>query len=121
MPTIPVNGMACGLPGALSVMYRIAVRVPESSAKNFTVMLQVLAGASEEPQVVVKVKSSLSDPLPLNTEMLVMLTVALPRLERVTVCVAVFPFGTVPKLMLLGEMLIAGCVTSIVTCAVAAM
>ncbi len=40
--------------------------MPESSAKNFTVMPQLLAAANDEPQVVVKVKSSLSEPRPVN-------------------------------------------------------
>ena len=39
------------------------MRVPESSALNLTVMPQFAPAANEEPQVVVKVKSSLSEPL----------------------------------------------------------
>ena len=62
-------------------------------------------------------KSSLS--VAFVTLILVKVTVAVPGLETVTVCLAVFPDETVPKLTLLGEIVIVGCVTTSVTCAVA--
>jgi hypothetical protein len=110
-------GTFCGLPAALSVSVRLAVRVPESSELNFTVTVQLLPAARDEPQELVAEKSSLS--LAFVTAILVKVTVAVPTLVTVTVAVAVFPDDTVPKFTLLGEILSAGCVTTSVTCAVA--
>ena len=103
----------------MSAIFRVAERVPESSELKVTVMLQLVPTAIDDPHPLVNEKSSLSVPFAIET--LVMFTVELPTLDRVTVCDAVLPDDTVPKLTLLGEMLIAGCVTTRVTCLLAVL
>jgi hypothetical protein len=47
----PVNGTVCGLPTALSVTLRVAVRVPLAVGLNVTVMVQLALAANELPHV----------------------------------------------------------------------
>jgi hypothetical protein len=56
VPT-PLSATFCGLPVALSLMLRAAVRVPEAAGLNVTLMLQLAPSANEVPQVWVCRKS----------------------------------------------------------------
>src|SRR5260370_741630 len=78
---VPVRLTDCGLPEALSVMFRVPVRVPEAVGVKVTLMLQLAPAATELPQVLVSAKSPLA-------EMLVRLSEALPVFESVTDCAA---------------------------------
>jgi hypothetical protein len=48
---IPLSGACCGLPAALSVTLRSAMRVPLAVGLNVTLMPQLAPGANELPQV----------------------------------------------------------------------
>jgi hypothetical protein len=48
---IPLSGTCCGLPAALSVTVRAAMRVPLAVGLNVTLMPQLAPGANELPQV----------------------------------------------------------------------
>ena len=50
VPT-PLSGTCCGLPEALSVTLRAAVRVPEVVGLNLMLIVQVAPAASEVPHV----------------------------------------------------------------------
>ena len=50
---IPLSGTVCGLPLALSVMLKAAVRVPEAVGLKVTLKVQLALAASELPQVLV--------------------------------------------------------------------
>lgn len=67
------------------MIFRVAVRVPESSALNVTAMLQLAPGFRDWLQEFLKLKSSLSHDDPHLIETLLMFKVALPGLETVTV------------------------------------
>ena len=77
----PVRLVVWGLPEALSVTVRVAVRVPVAVGLNVTLIVQLDAAATLVPQVLVCVKSPLLVPV---TAMLVMLNAVLPGLERVS-------------------------------------
>ena len=70
-----------GLPVALSVMARAAVRLPLAEGLKVTLMAQLEPAASELPQLFVCAKSLAFEP---KTAMLEMLKSALPELLRVT-------------------------------------
>ena len=58
VPTpVPVRGIICGLPLALSVMATEAARLPAELGVNVTLIVQLLPAATEAPQVLVSVKS----------------------------------------------------------------
>src|SRR2546425_6707724 len=78
---VPVRLAACGLPLALSVMSRAAVRVPLAVGVNVTLIVHWAPAATEVPQLLVCPKSPLLVPV---TATLLMLSVAVPVLERVT-------------------------------------
>ena len=48
---VPLSATVCGLPAALSLMLRDAVRVPDAVGLNVTLMLQLALAASELPHV----------------------------------------------------------------------
>jgi hypothetical protein len=48
---IPLRGTFCGLPAALSVTLKAAVRVPEAVGLNLMLIVQLAPAASELPQV----------------------------------------------------------------------
>jgi hypothetical protein len=54
---MPVRLIICGLPLALSVIVREAVRVPAELGVNVTLIVQLPPAATELPQVVVSGKS----------------------------------------------------------------
>ena len=78
---VPVNGIVWGLPGALSVTDRFAVREPVAAGRKVTLMLQFAPAARVAPQVVVLAKSAAF--VPVNA-MLVMLMVEFPVFDNVT-------------------------------------
>jgi hypothetical protein len=48
---VPGRGTICGLPLALSVTFRDALRAPTPVGPNFTLKVQLAAAAREAPQV----------------------------------------------------------------------
>ena len=48
---MPLSGTCCGLPAALSVTIRAAVRVPEAVGLNLMLIVQLAPAASEVPHV----------------------------------------------------------------------
>ena len=101
---IPLSGTCCGLPLALSVTVKLAVRLPVVEGLNVRLTVQLLAAAKELAQVVaVSGKSAASVPV---TAMLVMVNVVVPTLVSVTFLTAlVTPNATVPKFTGVGESL----------------
>ena len=80
---VPVSDTLCGLPAALSVRLRAAVRVPVAVGLNVILNVQLLPTAKLVVQVVVSLKSPLLVPVkdrPLKV------SVALPELVSVTFC-----------------------------------
>jgi hypothetical protein len=80
---VPEIDTDCGLPLALSVMLSEAVRAAVAEGVKSIALVHVPPAATDEPQVLVSVKSAESAPA---KAMLVMLKAALPVLFRVTVC-----------------------------------
>jgi len=80
---LPLNAAACGLPLALSVTATPALRVPVAVGLNVTLIVQLVPAARLAPQVWVWVKSPLLVPV---MAMPLMLSAALPALERVIDC-----------------------------------
>ena len=79
---VPLRLTVCGLPAALSVIARLAVRVPSAVGRKVTLMMQVALAASVVPQVVVREKSPALVPV---KPMLLMVMLPVPVLRRVTV------------------------------------
>ena len=101
----PESATDCGLPLALSVMLRAAVRVPLAAGVNKIAMVQVPPAATAGLQVSTSVKSVASAPVKV---MLEMLKLALPVLLRVTTCeVLTMSTASFPKERLVGERLAA--------------
>ena len=99
---MPVRVTACGLPAALSVMWRVAFNVPSLIAKNLTTIVQLFPGASEDPQKLIAVKSPESVPGPGVTDTFEIDTVRVPMLFTITFLDRILNGVTVPKLMLVG-------------------
>ena len=59
---VPVRATPCGLPGAVSITARFAMRDPPAVGVNFTLTVQVPTGAKAPPQLFVWVKSELFIP-----------------------------------------------------------
>jgi hypothetical protein len=78
---VPLRLADCGLPEALFVTLSVPVRAPKAVGVNVTWMVQLAAGASELPQLLVCPKSPLA-------AMLVIDSAAVPQLVNVTVCAA---------------------------------
>jgi hypothetical protein len=99
---VPVRPTVCGLPEALSLTLKLPVRVPDAVGVNVTLMVQFPPAARELPQLLVSAKSPLA-------MMLLIVRVALPVLESVTVCAAlVVPTVWLEKVSELGETLATG-------------
>ena len=77
---LPLNAAVCGLPLALSVTARLAVRVPVAVGLNVALIVQLVPAARLAPQVWVWMKSPLLVPV---MAMPLMLSAAVPVLERV--------------------------------------
>ena len=89
---------------ALSAIESEAKRLPEAMGLNVTAMVQLAPPATLDPQVLAWAKLVLAT-------MLVIVSVALPVLVRVTVCAAlVVPTLTLLKVKLAGESWTAGAV-----------
>ena len=77
---MPLNGSDCGLPVALSVIVKAAVRVPVADGVKVTVMVQLSFGASNVGQVLFTPKSPTSAPV---TEVDETIRLSAPVLVRV--------------------------------------
>src|ERR1700728_2356643 len=77
---MPVMVADCGEPAALSVTVMAAVRLPAEAGVKLTVMVQLAAAASDEPQVLVSPKLLVFAPV---TAMLVMASAVLPGFDSV--------------------------------------
>lgn len=100
---VPVNGMVCGLPEALSVKAMVPVRVPVVVGVNVTPTVHDRPAPKEDEQVFVAMAKS-----PVRTTE-VMFSEALPMLVNVRFCAAlVTPTVVEPKVKLVGEMLAIG-------------
>jgi len=80
--SVPVSGTDWGLPVALSVMLREAVRVPFQCRVKVSVTVQLSPAATEVPQLFVCLKSFRFVPV---MAIEVMVSAALPELVKVTV------------------------------------
>jgi hypothetical protein len=105
---VPVNDTVWGLPLALSVMERLAVRLFLFVGVKVTLRVQLDPAATLVPQVFVWLKSPLFVPV---IVMLVMLSDAVPVLDKVTTWAALLvPSNWVPNVSVAGERLTAGAV-----------
>jgi len=103
---VPERLTACGLPLALSVMLSEAARLPAAEGVNSTAIVQLAPALTELPQVLVWEKSPALVPVKAR---LVILTLVLPVLVRVTACdELVTSTGWLPKARLLTERLTVG-------------
>ena len=82
---MPVSATVCGLPAELSDTEMLACRVPDAVGLKVTLIAQLVAAASELPQLLVSAKSPLLVPVML---MLLIVNVALPELLSVTMLAA---------------------------------
>jgi hypothetical protein len=82
---VPDKGTVWGLPVALSVMVIVPGWLPEAVGVNVTLMVQLLPTAREAGQVSVWAYCALAT-------MLVMFSVTVPELVRVTDCAALVVF-----------------------------
>jgi len=98
---VPVKAMLCGDPEALSVIVTAALRAPPVTGAKCPWMLQLAPTATLVPQVFPNANEEASAPV---TAMLVMVSVWLPVLVRVTYCDAVaVPIGDEPNERLVVE------------------
>lgn len=103
---MPLKVIVWGLPLALSVMLTDALRAPAAVGVNVTLIEQLAAAATLDPQVFVCAKSPEFVPVRV---VFVMLRVAVPLLVRVTLCAElVVPIFCEVKVRLLDERLTAG-------------
>jgi hypothetical protein len=101
---VPVSVTCCGLFAALSVSVTVPLKVPALGGVKVTEMVQFVPASTLDPQVLAWAKLVLAT-------MLVIVSVALPVLVRVTVCAAlVVPTLTLLKVKLAGESWTAGAV-----------
>jgi hypothetical protein len=97
---VPDNVTVCGLPAALSVTFKSALRAPVAVGLNVTLIVQLALAASELPHVLVCAKSPGSRPA---SVMLVIVIAVVPTFFRVAVMTElVVPTVTFPKLRLVG-------------------
>lgn len=78
---MPVRAIVCGLPGASLVNVNVPVRVPPAVGLKLTSSVQKPPAPIPAPQLLVTLKSPVA-------AMLVMFIVAVPVLDRITVCAA---------------------------------
>jgi hypothetical protein len=84
---VPVSDTCCGLPAALSVIVRVPLADPVAVGVKVTLTVQLAPAASVAPQLL------LSANVPVTAiELIVRL--ALPVLETVTVCAVLLLFNT---------------------------
>jgi hypothetical protein len=106
---VPVSGTVCGLPGALSVMVKVPVRVPAIVGVNVTLIVQLAFTASIAGvigQAVVPVLVSAKSP-DLAMEMIVRGPV--PVFVSVTVCAGLVVFRSwLPNVRLVGASITVG-------------
>ncbi len=106
---VPEKVTDCGLPVALSVRVRAAVKDPLAAGVKVTLIVQLAPAATLAPQLLVCAKSLGLVPV---MAILVMLKAALPVLFRVTDWAALeVPTAWLAKVRLAGERLAAGVVT----------
>jgi hypothetical protein len=93
---VPLSGTCCGVPAALSVTVRFALRAPVVDGLNVRLIVQLAAAARELVQVVaVSGKSAASAPV---TAMLLIVIVVVPMLVSVTFLTGlVKPTASVPN------------------------
>ena len=60
---VPVSATRCGVPGALSAIVTVAVRLPLIAGVNVTLIEHVADGATEAPQLLFCAKSPLCGPV----------------------------------------------------------
>jgi hypothetical protein len=98
---VPERGTVCGLPAALSVNERLALRVPAAEGVKITLMVQLALGLKLEPQLLVSEKSAAFVPV---TVILVSEREETPVFVSVTGCEALGePTAVVAKERLVGE------------------
>ena len=96
---VPVRATVCGLPVALSVTVMVPGWLPVAVGVKVTLMVQLAAGATEVPQVLVWAYCVLA-------AMLVRLSAAVPGFDSVTVCAALLmPTAWLANVRLVGEKL----------------
>src|SRR5206468_1179252 len=78
-PPVPVRLIVCGLPTAPSAIVRMPVRAPTVTGEKVTLMVQVAAGSSDVPHVLVWAKSP-------DTVIVEMLSASAPGFESETTC-----------------------------------
>jgi len=98
---VPVTATAWGLPGALSVRVRVAVRLPTVVGVNVTLMVQLLLAATEPLHVLLCAKSPGLVPV---SPTLLKFKEAFPLLLTVTVCAEL----VVPTVWLVANIMLAG-------------
>jgi len=92
---VPESDTVCGLPAALSVMVRVAVRDPAAIGEKIKVIVQLPPAAIPVPQVLVWEKS------PALTPVIVMLEIVSgppPVFDGVMLCDEVVPTAVPPKM-----------------------
>jgi len=103
---VPLSGAVCGLPDALSVIVRLALRVPVADGENVTEAVHDAPAASVPPHVFVCAKSAAFEP---ETAMLVIVNAALPEFVSVKGFDELdVPTCCEPKLRLVGDRVTAG-------------
>ena len=83
VPELPLRLIFCGLPVALSLTVTVPVRVPVVVGVKFTLIVQLVPGASEVPQVPTPAKAK----SPLIVSPLIVMVVV-PELVSVENCAA---------------------------------
>jgi len=86
MVPVPLSEALCGLPGALSVTVRLALRTAATCGRNVIPTAQEADAANVAPQVFDAIANS--EALVPVSAMLLMVTVVVPLFLTVTVCVA---------------------------------
>src|SRR3989442_800853 len=111
---VPVRVIVCGLPGASSTMFSVALRIPVASGVKLTLIVQLAPGATEPAPLgqvlpAAKAKSAACAPVMV---MLVRFSGASPLLVSVTFCAAlVVPTRCSPNALLVAESVAVGGVT----------
>jgi hypothetical protein len=103
-PTVPRPERATvwGLGTALSLKFRVAVRVPVVVGANTTLTVQLLDGAKLIPQVFEGILKS-AGLAPVSPMLLMLMGVVLLFVSVTTFCPPVFPTGTYAQLTVVGE------------------
>src|SRR2546427_358674 len=113
---VPVRVIVCGLPGASSTMFSVALRIPVASGVKLTLIVQLAPGATEPAPLgqvlpAAKAKSAACAPVMV---MLVRFSGASPLLVSVTFCAAlVVPTRCSPNALLVAESVAVGGVTPV--------